>query len=129
MNSTEMMETAMQEIMEEQKKNRKLTEQLAGKIDYLQRSIESIKEQKNNGQIDVLSANSSAIFEVKSLLENIQQFVAMQPKNIIHQKRFLLFPEQHAREYYSVILRWIFYIIIASYSYFILKYIIDHWNN
>jgi hypothetical protein len=40
----EVIETAMQKIMEGQKENRKLAEQLIGKINYLSALVESLKE-------------------------------------------------------------------------------------
>ena len=124
----DVIETAMQEIMEEQKENRKQVEQLNGKIDYLSALAESLKEQQNKGQTSGTSLSTSSMMEVQTELKDIKQLIRSQPKNIVHEKRFLFFPEHYAKEYYSIILRWILYIIIASYSYSILKHIIDHWS-
>jgi hypothetical protein len=118
----EIIETAMQEIMKEQKENRRLTERLTAKMDYLSAFVQSLKEQQNNRQTNV------ATQEVQTELAELKQLMRSQPKNVINEKRFLFFPEHNAREYYSVILRWILYIIIVSYSYSILKHIIDHWS-
>ena len=48
------------------------------------------------------------------------------PKNVRYEKRVLFFPEYNAKEYYSVILRWILYIIIATYSCYLLKHLMDN---
>jgi hypothetical protein len=122
----EVIETAMQEIMEEQKENKKIAEQLISKIDSLSALVESLKDQRNIVPTNVVSPDSNALREVQTELGQLKELMRSQPKGVIHEKRFLFFPEQYAKEYYSVILRWVFYIIIATYSYFILKYIIDH---
>jgi hypothetical protein len=123
----EVIEIAMQEIMEEQKENKKIAEQLIGKIDSLSALVESLKDQRNI-MTHVLSPDSNALREVQTELGQLKELMRSQPKNVIHEKRFLFFPEHYAKEYYSVILRWVFYIILATYTYFILKYIIDHWS-
>ena len=124
----EVIETAMQEIMEEQKGNRKLSEQLIGKIDHLLRLIESLEEQQNDRKTNMELQRTDAFLRIETELKDLRESVKSQSKNVIHEKRFLFFPEQYAKEYYSVILRWILYIIIASYSYSILKHIIDQWS-
>ena len=124
----EVIETAIQEIMEEQKENRKLSEQLIGKIDHLSGLIESLEEQQNDRKINMTPQRTDALLRIETELKDLTEFVRSQPGNVIHEKPVLLFPEHYAKEYYSVILRWILYIIIASYSYSILKHVIDHWS-
>ncbi len=124
----EVIETVLQEILEEQKEAIKTNQQLIAKIEYLSNQIQSINRKQNNGEV-ITHVDTKALLEIVSQgINNINQIIAEQPKNVIHQKRFLFFPESHAKEYYSVVLRWSFYIIIASYSYWLLKYIIDHWR-
>jgi hypothetical protein len=55
--------------------------------------------------------------EVKKMLDNL-------PRNIRHEKRLLLFPEHNAREYYSAVLKWVFFIIGATYLYWLIEYLI-----
>jgi len=124
----EVIETAIQEIMEEQKANRKLSERLTGKIDHLSELIESLKEKQNDRKTNMEPQRTDVLPGVETGLEDIKQLLKSQSKNVVHEKRFLFFPEHYAKEYYSIILRWILYIIIASYSYSILKHIIDHWS-
>lgn len=63
--------------------------------------------------------------EMKKLLDNL-------PRNIRYEKRLLLFPEHNAREYYSVVLKWLFFIIGATYAYWwLVRYLIKAsvgWN-
>ncbi|OQP43619.1 hypothetical protein A4H97_33765 [Niastella yeongjuensis] len=61
-------------------------------------------------------------------MDGIGKIVNEKPKNIVQERRVLLFPEHNVREYYSVVLRWLLYIIIATYGYFLLKHIVDHWR-
>ena len=63
---------------------------------------------------------------MKVYMEELQATIKEQSKS---SKRILLFPEYNAREYYSVVLRWTLYIIIAYYSWNLMKYLIDHWSN
>jgi hypothetical protein len=84
-----------------------------------------LKSPQNNGQMNVPLPNANALQEIRTELKEIKQLMGSQPQNVIREKRFLFFLEQYPKEYYAVILRWILYIIIASYSYSILKHIID----
>jgi hypothetical protein len=67
--------------------------------------------------------------ELKQLHEDIlkvQNQLSGMPKNIIQQKRYLLFPECHAKEYYGVVLRWLLYMLIATYAYYLLRILIEN---
>lgn len=46
------------------------------------------------------------------------------PRNIRYEKRLLLFPEHNVREYYPVVLKWLFLIIGATYAYWLFRYLI-----
>ena len=59
-----------------------------------------------------------------SRLEEIKKLILNSPKEVLQEKRILLFPEHNAREYYAV-LKWILYIIIAFLSFYLLKYLIS----
>jgi hypothetical protein len=56
--------------------------------------------------------------------EEIKKLILNSPKEVLQQKRILLFPEHNAREYYAVF-KWILYIIIAFLSFYLLKYLIS----
>lgn len=45
--------------------------------------------------------------------DRIQQLVAELPRPVVHEKRFLLFPEHHATEYYRIIFRVILWLTLA----------------
>jgi hypothetical protein len=44
------------------------------------------------------------------------------PKGTIHQKRYLLFPEYNAKDYYNTVLNWLLFMLIATYSYWLMKF-------
>jgi hypothetical protein len=62
--------------------------------------------------------------DTASRLEEIKKLVLNSPREVLQEKRILLFPEHNAREYYAV-LKWILYIIIAFLSFYLLKYLIS----
>jgi hypothetical protein len=45
--------------------------------------------------------------------------ITEQPKTVVHERRFLLFPEHHATEYYRIIFRVILWLTVASAVYFL----------
>ncbi len=62
-------------------------------------------------------------------INSIQKIVAAQPKEVLHEKRILFFPEWNQKEYYKIIfgriLFWILWLIIATYCYFLCRDYLD----
>jgi hypothetical protein len=58
-------------------------------------------------------------------IDKINRIVEAQPKNVIHEKRILFFPDSRSPEYYRVVLRivciFIFMVILATYGFFLLR--------
>lgn len=50
---------------------------------------------------------------INTSLLKIQQIIAEQPKSVIYERRFLLFPEHYARDYYRVIFRIIMWLTVV----------------
>ena len=66
--------------------------------------------------------------ELKQLQEDIlkiQNQLSEMPENVIQQRRYLLFPEYNAKEYYSTILKWVLYMLIATYAFFLVKFFVE----
>lgn len=65
-------------------------------------------------------------------IQQIQQTVEAQPKNIIRQFRFQLFPEQFADQYYRIVfgrlLFWMMIFLIITYMYILGKQGINSWQ-
>lgn len=55
---------------------------------------------------------------IETGISKIRQIVAEQPKSVIYERRFLLFPEHYSRDYYRVIFRlimWLTVVCIGAY--------------
>lgn len=121
------LELVLDEFTKEQNAMRvKLNEQV-NSIDALKEKIEFFEKKLDNLKVTAPPMNTTPIREIISQgTHEVKKIIAEQPKNVVQEKRLLLFPEHNAREYYSVVLRWLLYIIIATYGYFLLKHIVDH---
>lgn len=101
---------------------------LRNTISLLEEKIGGFEKKLENLKVTPPPMDTATIQTIVSQgTSDVKKMVAEQPKNILQHKRFLLFPEHNAREYYSVVLRWILYIIIATYCYLLLKYMLDQW--
>ncbi|MEO8763159.1 MAG: hypothetical protein ABI416_02685 [Ginsengibacter sp.] len=58
-------------------------------------------------------------------INTIQKIIAAQPKQVLHEKRILFFPEWNQKEYYKIIfgriLFWILWVIVATYCLFLCR--------
>ena len=112
----------LNELSEGQKVNTKATHMLAATVkDYTTKVKEHIESSKNEHtdisftkQLDGIEEN---LEEIKILISRLAETK--------QQKRFLFFPEHNAKEYYGTILRWVLYIVIATYGFLLLRYLID----
>jgi hypothetical protein len=74
------------------------------------------------------SIDDTKIFKIITEgIENIKQVIAVQQKNAIYEKRIMIFPEFKSAECYKLLFNCIMYITIATYSFLIIKVIVDHW--
>ncbi len=104
-----MIEPVLHEILTEQKEMVKLSKQLAGKIESLSGKVESLEKPIQN-------------------IGDIKEVVGLQTKNIIHQKRIMIFPEFKSPECYRLLFNCIIYFTIATYCFLVIKSIVDHWG-
>jgi len=111
------------ELLEEQKENTRLLI----KINDLLKSLS--EDQVVPGTKPDDSNCLKSCEELAAGLQEIKTLIKALPRSVRHEKRVLLFPEHNAREYYSVILRWVLYIVIATYEYRLLWYAIGLLNN
>lgn len=121
------LELVLEEFTEEQKAMKNIVNGQTNTIDTFKKKIEDFEKKLDNLKVTSPPLNTTPFREIVSQGNiEIKKIIAEQPKNVIQEKRLLLFPEHNAREYYSVVLRWLLYIIIATYGYFLLKHIVDH---
>lgn len=111
--------------MEEQKESKGLLVGLSSTLNAMQVKLENIEARLDHDKIGNTKYQKSGtddqlvkeLNEMKKLLDNLT-------KNVRHEKRILLFPEHNAREYYSAVFKWLFFIIVASYAYLLFRYLI-----
>ena len=115
----EQIHSVLTEILEEQKENTRLLLE----IKTLLKNQEE-KPKNPETETDTIS-NSEMQQQLSNELKEIKVFLTSLPRNIRQEKRFLLFPEHNAREYYSVFFRWVLYIIMATYGYWLSKFVIS----
>jgi hypothetical protein len=129
----EIIETVMSEVLSElrelkqqQTQQTKAVVILLDKLQNFENKVSDIKVQSSS-PIDINSLSkdiSDGITSIKSVIET-------QPKSVIKQYRFLLFPEQNAGEYYRIVigrlLFWVMVFLLATYLFALTRQFIDNW--
>jgi hypothetical protein len=113
------------ELLEQQKEATGLLMGLNSTLNAMQAELENIEAKVDQNEIGNLQYPKTGTYdqlieelnEVKKMLDNL-------PRNIRYEKRLLLFPEHNAQEYYSAVLKWVFFIIGATYVYWLIEYLI-----
>jgi len=122
------LELVLNEFTEQQKDLAKQVGELKKSVALLEEKTGGFEKKLENIKVTSPPVDIIPVQTVVSQgMNEIKKIIGEQPKNIIQSKRFLLFPEHNAGEYYSTVLRWILYVIIATYSFFLLMHIVDNW--
>ncbi|MFC0771647.1 hypothetical protein [Terrimonas alba] len=112
----EQIHSVLTEMLEEQKENTKL-------LLEIKTLLKKQEEKINNPETETDTISISEMQkQLSDDLKGIKVFLTTLPRNIRQEKRFLFFPEHNVREYYSVVLRWVLYIILATYGYWLIRY-------
>ncbi len=115
----EKIHTVLTDVLDEQKENIRL-------LLEIKTLLKKLEEKLNNQETETDTiSNSEMQQQLSSELKEIKVFLTSLPRNIRQEKRVLLFPEHNAREYYSIVLRWVLYIILATYGYWLVRYAIS----
>lgn len=114
----------LKEILEDQKNNDRLLIDIKKDLNDLGLHVEKLEEVLNysiarESEINVLERS------FLQQLEDIKKELGKTAVNQNIQKRILLFPEHNAKEYYSVVFRWIVNLAIVILGYFLLSKVID----
>ena len=118
----------LHEILNEQKETVKLNKQLICKMEHLSCVMENIEKETTNQQKITPTADAKVFHEIVTEgIGSIKQVVAAQPKNVIYQKQIMIFPEFKSPECYRLLFNCITYITMATYSFLIIKAIVDYW--
>ena len=117
---SEIIESVLSEILEEQKASLQTTKELATNIKELAGKVEELLQKADQQKAVVSPADTKVLQAILTNgIQQIQQRVEAQPKPIIRQFRFLLFPELYADQYYGIVLGgmlfWMMIFLLATY--------------
>ncbi|MDH7459689.1 hypothetical protein QEG73_00320 [Chitinophagaceae bacterium 26-R-25] len=122
----EVMITVLNEVLSEQKEANQKMGELAENVSLLSVLNNKLSNKVENLQTDLTRVNSpSTEALINRKAEEIKRMIIEQPKEIIQEKRYLLFPEHNAKDYFEVCMKWFLYLMIATYAFFLLLYLIQ----
>lgn len=123
---TEQILSALTALLEEKKESLKQVNAIKSVLQSIDIKIDDLEKKITNIKIASNPAANEILDGLRKEIKTVQEQLSNMPNNVKHEKRVLFFPEQNAKEYYSVILRWLLYIIIATYSCYLLKHLMDN---
>jgi hypothetical protein len=131
---TEIIESVLKEILEEQKVSLQGTKALVSNVNKLTAKIESIQQKLEQQEVTPPPADAKLVQAIVSTgIRQIQQTVEAQPKNVVRQFRLLLFPEQFANQYYRIVfgrlLYWMLIFLLSTYLFMLGKQGINSWQS
>ena len=122
----DIMETVLTEMLEEQKQNNLLNRENTQALVEQDKRLSAIEKKLDNKSLAPIPTDTKQLERL--IAEGINKTIAIvadQPRQVIHQKRILLFPEYNANEYYKIVfgrvLGWLVLIIIATYFFILGK--------
>ncbi len=111
--------SAVTQLLEEQRQN---AAQYEKNSIALQSIDKHVSELENSLTIIKRSSPDAGTEKLQEDIDHIKKQLSELPRNIVQQKRYLFFPEYNAKEYYSAILKWVFYMLMSTYAYWLLKF-------
>ena len=114
--------SAVTQLLEEQKQYAAQHEKINIALQNIDSHIGELKSSLKN--IKGVSPESG-IEKLQGDVAQVKTQLSEMPKNIIQQRRYLLFPEYNAKEYYSAVLKWLLYMLIATYACYLLRGLIE----
>ena len=121
---------ALSHVLEEQKTNNQVIEELTGKVAILTEKVSGFEEKQETLKIVAPPADTSPIEKIVAMhfLEYCRLLQA-HPKKIVRQFRFLLFPETNTDYYYKIIfgrlIPWGGLFVVAAFLISLANYFID----
>ena len=127
----EIIETVLKEILDEIKiiheqnvDRKKYEEHFENKVQSIEKKLLSIEAKSS--VVNLLQV------QLETNAKKMEKIINEQPKNIIHKKQILFFPEYGAREYYKLVLGrlffWMMMFLLAFYLFSLGKQFIDNWK-
>lgn len=129
----EIVESVLRDILEEQRAGIQATKEINTRIEVLAVQVEGLS-QKFDQQKHIVPPGNSRL--VQALVDNgikrMEEIVSQQPKSVVRQYRFLLFPEMYADNYYRIVfgrlLFWMMIFVVATYLFMLGKHGIESWT-
>jgi hypothetical protein len=114
------LETVMNELLDEQKRTNELLEQETAQQKEIGKKVEGFDDKLGKVQLVVPAIDTGPIVSLmEQHFEKITKILEAQPKNVVHQRRYLLFPENNTGHYYKIIfgrlIPWAIVIIIFAF--------------
>ena len=114
------LDTVMNELLEEQKRTNELLEQEAAQQKEIAKRVEEFDNKLGKVQVVSPALDTKPIVSLmEKYLERITKILEGQPKNVVYQRRYLLFPEDNTGYYYKIIfgrlIPWSIVIIFFAY--------------
>jgi hypothetical protein len=127
----EIIETVLKEILDEIKiiheqnvDRKKYEEDFKNKVQSIEKKLLSLETKSSGMNLMQMQLESNA--------NKLERIINKQPKNIIHKKQILLFPEYGVREYYKLVfgrlIFWMMMFLLAFYLFSLGKQFIDDWK-
>jgi hypothetical protein len=122
----EILEIVLSELLEETKKTNVLIEEQNKEIQELKTAFSDFNRKLTEIKVSAPPLDTVPLTKiVTDGINSIQKIVAAQPKDVLHEKRILFFPEWNQKEYYKIIfgriLFWLLWLIVATYCYFLCR--------
>jgi hypothetical protein len=100
----DILETVLTDMLEEQKTTNKFNDALTKQMKEMQEKIDDFGSKLEKLQVIAPPADTKAVQKaVNDGMDALATMIESQPKNVIHQKRVLLFPETNMGQYYRII--------------------------
>ena len=98
-------------------------------IDRLSRQIDSMEEQLETMERSRLNDRKGDQATLQAGLKGIHLVVQQQPKSVVHEKRYLFFPEHNMKQFVNIIYgRLVLWLLGAVVVFFLLKWL-WHWSD
>jgi hypothetical protein len=120
------LQIALNDMVGEQREANQVNRDLIAAVNNLANKVDSFNEKLDNIKVTPPGADTSPMeLLVAAGLDKMRRIIEAQPKNLIHEKRILFFPDSSSPEYYRVVLSivflFIFMVIVVTYGFFLLN--------
>ena len=125
----EVLKAVLAEILEEQK-------MLNINNGLITKAVEDFSEKQSHFENKLSNTKESAGADLQNINTNLQRLkviIEAQPKQVIHEKRILLFPETYKHEFYKIVLgrvvKLVAIIFVTLFAFFLLKDLLIQHDN